>query len=137
VTLTHKDGTDTLSIIVTKSKCPAPTTACDAGDIQDLDISSCECKALPATQGDLFELATNDKRKLNLALNDKFTIREFLVNDKFEWSVPQAEDLTCLKQVEISDDSRYRQISYEATTPDCEYTIIRNKITSDGTIDSA
>jgi hypothetical protein len=54
---------------------------------------------------------------------------------EYEWSLPSDETLSeikCLTMVgEAFDDGRYRQVSYETTTPDCKDTINRKSMADD------
>jgi len=53
----------------------------------------------------------------------------------YEWTLPDIDAVQCLTLLESFDDGRYRQVSFEASTPDCKYTATRYKNLQDGGID--
>lgn len=104
-----------------------PPTVCVEGEIQSLDVKSCECEPLKAPVGELVDLSKNARFDFTFDLGQKITFREWaLTTGGYEWSLPEMSEFKCLSEaVEGFDDGRYRQRSYEASTDDCKDTIVR------------
>jgi len=63
----------------------------------------------------------------------KFTLREWaMTTGEYEWKLPLESEiaaLPCLTMIgEAFDDGRYRQVSFEATTPNCRVEITRSRV---------
>jgi hypothetical protein len=130
VELTRHDGTgtDIVTVKVKKGFCPALVNECEAGYIQNIDVNAenaCECEPLHPAEERLIDFAAVPHPGFAFAFNkgDKFTLREWaLTTGVYEWNIPAATsvDINCMKSLaEPFDDGRYRQVSYEALTPDC------------------
>jgi hypothetical protein len=66
---------------------------------------------------------------------EKFTMREWAnAAGEYDWALLSDEELqaiTCLTHSAAIDDGRYRQVTFEATTPDCVQPIVRKWATDD------
>jgi hypothetical protein len=126
---TDGSGTDMVTINVKKGFCPELATDCEAGFIQNIDVNApnaCECEPLHPAEGIVYDMAADPHPGFAFAFNkgDKFTLREWaLTSGGYEWGSPVSTEISainCLVMIgEPFDDGRYRQVSYEAMTPDC------------------
>jgi hypothetical protein len=69
----------------------------------------------------------NDQVDFGFNLKEKFTLREWKVDGRYEWSLPEDHGWAkCLEPIgETFDDGRYRQVYYEAANADCKDTFVR------------
>jgi hypothetical protein len=132
------DGTEeTVTINVQRGYCPA-TIVCAEGEILDIDFYSCECKALHAAEGTLFDTKTMTGAYARLNKDEKFTIREWaLATGGFEWSNYDAGTTECATQVSVWEEPnfmRYRHIVLEASTAECRGDLTQTKVVDGETI---
>jgi len=112
---------------VQRGSCPEVTEPCAEGTIQNIDFTSttaCACEALHAYEGELIDLSVDTRFDFAMDKHFKFTLREWaMTTGEYEWTLPSETEiaaLPCLTMIgEAFDDGRYRQVSFEATTPDC------------------
>jgi hypothetical protein len=88
-------------------------------------------------EGILIDTGADPHPGYNFAFNkeEKFTLREWAnAAGKYDWSLPSEEEqqaFKCLKPSTSLDEGRYRQVSFEASTPDCVETIVRTSLTDE------
>jgi hypothetical protein len=136
VTLTRKDGSgvDKMTIKVDRGHCPV--IECPDDQILDLDPYSCECKALNAGFGVVFDSRTTTTPLVRIDKFEQFTIREWATtNDDgttgpFAYSALDVSTLECVSEVAKFEDqwARYRQVSFEASKDDCRGDLIQDKV---------
>jgi hypothetical protein len=130
----RSDNTGTVEILVNVPRGICPTEQCTDGMIQNLDLTSCECE-LMSQEGELFVFPDTPIAVVqDLALGDKYTIREYSTNtdplmENFPWFLPDNEtmDDSCVSAFETYEDpwGRYRQVIWEAVSADCSITMNR------------
>jgi hypothetical protein len=81
-------------------------------------------------EGVLVDMSATPHPGFMFAFNkeEKFTLREWAVDGAYVWKLQTIEELqaiTCFEHSAAIEDSRYRQVTFEATTPDCIQTVVR------------
>jgi hypothetical protein len=129
-----------ININVQRGSCPADAAACEAGFIQNIDFTSsiaCTCEPLHPALGTLIDAGADTHPGYSFAFDKpaQFTLREWAnAAGEYDWALQTIEELqaiTCLTHSAAIDDGRYRQVTFEATTPDCVTTIVRKWLADD------
>jgi hypothetical protein len=141
VELKRTDGgvSQWININVQRGSCSVDQEPCAEGFILNTDFTSsvaCSCDLLQLPIGTLIDTGADPHPgyKFGFEKLAAFTLREWPnAAGEYDWSLPDwtlpsSDVFQCFKHIHTKYDSRYRQVSFEAETPNCVDTIVRTSM---------